>query len=72
MVVMKVLAFTSNRADYDLLSPLYQLLNEDSEVVFSLCVSGAHLSDDYGYSVQQIRADGLPVLIELETLLGRS
>jgi UDP-N-acetylglucosamine 2-epimerase (non-hydrolysing)/GDP/UDP-N,N'-diacetylbacillosamine 2-epimerase (hydrolysing) len=70
MVVMKVLAFTSNRADYDLLSPLYQLLNEDSEVVFSLCVSGAHLSDDYGYSVQQIRADGLPVLIELETLLG--
>ena len=67
---MRVLAFTSNRADYDLLSPLYRLLHEDENIDFRLCVSGAHLSTDYGQSVRQIRADDFTILIELETLLA--
>jgi UDP-hydrolysing UDP-N-acetyl-D-glucosamine 2-epimerase len=67
---MKVLAFTSIRSDYDLMSPLYRLLNEDLNIDFRLIVSGAHLSKDYGYSVIQIEEDGFNVLLRIETLLS--
>lgn len=65
----KILALSSIRSDYDLLSPLYKLLNEDKEIDFRILVSGAHLSHSFGYSVQEIYKDGLEVLAEIETLL---
>ena len=67
---MKVLAFTSIRSDYDLLTPLYKLLHKDSDIDFRLLVSGAHLSTDYGLSVEEIRQDGFNVLMEIETLIN--
>lgn len=66
---MKILAFTSIRSDYDLMSPLYSLLNSDPEINFKIIVSGAHLSPSHGYSVREVEADGLPVLSRIETLL---
>ncbi len=65
----KVLAFTSIRSDYDLLSELYHLLNQDPDIEFKLLVSGAHLSKTYGYSVEQIRADGFDILTCIESLI---
>ena len=67
---MKILAFSSIRSDYDLLSPLYKLLNNDPEIDFKILVSGAHLSHKYGYSVEEIRKDGFDILLEIETLLN--
>jgi len=67
---MKILAFTSIRSDYDLLSPLYSLLDEDKDVDFKIIVSGAHLSHSFGYSIEQIRKDGFDILLEIETLLN--
>lgn len=67
---MKVLAFTSIRSDYDLMTPLYKLLHDDDEVDFKLIVSGAHLSHYSGLSVEQIKRDGFDVLLEIETLLS--
>ncbi len=70
MVKMKkILGFTSIRSDYDLMSPLYRLLNSDPEIDFKLLVSGTHLSHSHGYSADEIDKDRLPVLIKLETLL---
>jgi len=66
---MKVLAFTSIRADYDLMSPLYFLLHQRLDIEFKLIVSGAHLSKEYGYSVQQVEEDGFDILARIETLL---
>lgn len=66
----KILAFSSIRSDYDLMTPLYRLLDEDKEIDFKIIVSGAHLSPSYGYSVEQIRKDGLDILLEIETLLS--
>jgi len=66
----KILAFSSIRSDYDLMSPLYKLLHEDDEIDFKIIVSGAHLSHSFGYSVEQIRKDGFEVLLEIETLLS--
>lgn len=66
---MKILATTSIRADYDLMSELYQLLHADGEVDFRVLVSGGHLAKRYGYSLQQIEQDGFPILAKIETLL---
>jgi len=66
----KILAFTSIRSDYDLMSPLYELLHKDNELDFKLIVSGAHLSHSFGYSVSQIKKDGFNILLEIETLLN--
>lgn len=66
----KILAFTSIRSDYDLMSPLYNLLEKDKDVDFKLIVSGAHLSHSFGYSVEQIRKDNFDILLEIETLLS--
>jgi GDP/UDP-N,N'-diacetylbacillosamine 2-epimerase (hydrolysing) len=66
---MKVLALTSIRAEYDLLSPLYKMLNNDDEIDFKILVSGAHLSPRYGLTKRHIEDDGLTILAELETLI---
>ena len=66
----KILAFTSIRSDYDLMSPLYRLLHEDDKIDFKIIVSGAHLSHSFGYSIEQIRKDGFDILLEIETLLS--
>lgn len=66
----KILAFTSIRSDYDLMSPLYRLLHEDKDIDFKIIVSGAHLSHSFGYSVEQIKKDGFDILLEIETLLN--
>ena len=66
---MKILGFTSIRSDYDLLYPLYELLNKDKEIDFKLIVSGAHLSKRFGYTKQYIEKDGFPILLEIENLI---
>jgi UDP-hydrolysing UDP-N-acetyl-D-glucosamine 2-epimerase len=65
----KILAITSIRSDYDLLSPLYKILHADKDIDFRLLVSGAHLSKDYGLTVNEIKNDGFDILLEIETLI---
>ena len=65
----KIVAFTAIRSEYDLLSELYKLLNEDSNIELKVIVSGAHLSKTYGYSVKDIESDGLEILARIETLI---
>jgi len=66
----KILAFSSIRSDYDLMSSLYRLLHKDENIDFKIIVSGAHLSHSFGYSVEQIRKDSFDILLEIETLLN--
>lgn len=66
---MKILAFSSIRSDYDIVSPLYKLLNSDSEIDFRILVSGSHLSNIHNKSINEIKKDGLNILAKIETLL---
>ena len=65
----KILAFTSIRSDYDLMTSLYRLLADSPETELKLLVSGAHLSPAYGRSIDLIRQDGFDILLSIETLL---
>lgn len=66
---MKILAITSNRADYDLMSKLYLKLNDDKAIELKLLVSGSHLSTRFGNTQEFIKNDKLDVLINIESLL---
>lgn len=65
----KILAITGIRSDYDLMSALYRRLQADPRADLRLLVGGAHLSRTYGHSIDQIRADGLQVLLAVESLI---
>ncbi len=65
----KILALTMIRSDYDLMSPLYGLLHDDPSIDLQLLVGGAHLSETFGYTVQQIEADKFNILARVESLL---
>lgn len=67
---LKILAFTSIRSEYDLMSALYKKLALDSEVDFQLVVSGTHLVPALGGSVSEIENDGFRVFYRIETLLA--
>src|SRR5690554_5565085 len=65
----KVLGITTIRSDYDLLSPLYKKMEEDSDIELKLLVAGGHLSSTYGESINLIKEDGFKILCEIETLI---
>ncbi len=68
--MQRVLALTSIRSDYDLMSRVYELLRDDAQVDLRLLVSGAHLAPAYGRTVADIHRDGFRVLAEVETLVA--
>jgi UDP-hydrolysing UDP-N-acetyl-D-glucosamine 2-epimerase len=65
----KMLGITGIRSDYDLMSGLYRRLAADPAVDFRLLVGGAHLSKTYGFSIDLIREDRIPILATIESLL---
>jgi UDP-hydrolysing UDP-N-acetyl-D-glucosamine 2-epimerase len=65
----KILAISGIRSDYDLMSVLYRRLVADPEIDFRLIAGGAHLSKTYGQSIELIRADGIPLLAAIESLI---
>jgi UDP-hydrolysing UDP-N-acetyl-D-glucosamine 2-epimerase len=65
----RLLGITGIRSDYDLVSGLYRRLAANKDLDFRLLVGGAHLSKTYGYSVDLIREDGVPILATVENLI---
>lgn len=66
---MKILAITSIRSEYDLMTPLFFKLNNDKDIEFKLLVGGAHNSPSFGYTRQDIKNDGFDILLEIESLI---
>lgn len=55
----KICVVTTSRADYGILSNLIRKIDEDDELELQLLVSGTHLSKKFGYTVEEILADGI-------------
>lgn len=65
----KIAVFTANRAEYGILKPLINLLKKDKNINFSLIVSGSHLTNTFGYTVQEIKKDGIKIDYQIENTL---
>ncbi len=57
----KVCIFTATRAEWGLLSGVAEQIRRSDALQLRLLVSGSHLSERFGRTVQEIEADGYPV-----------
>lgn len=64
----EIAVFTGSRAEYGIMRKICHLLFRDPNVKLQLIVAGAHLSPDFGMTVQEIEADELPIAAKVETL----
>ena len=53
--------FTGTRAEYGLLHPIIQRIQHDPDLTLHLLVSGAHLDEQFGKTLNEIEQDGIPV-----------
>lgn len=76
----KIAVVTATRAEYGLLAPVIKELRkyEDVNLRVELIVTGTHLSEKYGNTIQEIEADGVridhavPISINSESILNIS
>jgi GDP/UDP-N,N'-diacetylbacillosamine 2-epimerase (hydrolysing) len=74
----KIAIVTSTRAEYGVLSPLIELIAEDTDFSLDLIVTGGHLCESQGYTISEIQADGysishvIPSIEEDNSALGIS
>jgi UDP-hydrolysing UDP-N-acetyl-D-glucosamine 2-epimerase len=62
---VRTCVFTGTRAEYGLLTPLLKRLEADADTELTLLVSGSHLSERHGHTVDAIRADGFAIGAEV-------
>lgn len=66
----RVLGVTGIRSEYDIMSSVFRAIADHPDLDLQLVVTGAHLSEAYGNTIDEIRADGFIVVDEIENLLN--
>ena len=66
----KVCVITGTRADYGLLRPLIEKINDDDELQLQLIATGMHLSPEFGLTYKEIEDDGYKIDEKIEMLLS--
>jgi UDP-hydrolysing UDP-N-acetyl-D-glucosamine 2-epimerase len=69
-VSLRIGVVTGTRAEYGLLRPLLRGLVDDERFEVRLVVTGAHLSPEFGLTVDEIEDDGFVVAERVEMLLS--
>ena len=72
MTVKKVAVFTGTRAEYGLLYWLMKDIHASDHLELQLIVSGSHLSQLHGHTVDQIEADGFSIDYRVDLGLGEN
>lgn len=70
MKKIKVLGVTGIRSEYDIMSSVFRAINDHPKLSLELAVTGAHLSDSYGYTIDEIKNDGFVIADRIESLLN--
>jgi len=66
MTKRKIAVFTGNRAEYGLQYPILKAIDEHPDLEYQLLVSGAHLDDNFGRTLDEIRDDGFNIYAEVK------
>ncbi|MBI2058273.1 MAG: UDP-N-acetylglucosamine 2-epimerase (hydrolyzing) [Nitrospirae bacterium] len=61
---------TVGRSDYTIYRPLLHRIEGDPDLSLRLMVASAHLSPEFGLTVKEIEADGIPIAERIEMLLS--
>lgn len=66
----RICVVTGSRADFDLYQPLLVALDDAPEFAVEIAVTGMHFAPEFGSTIQQVEALGLPISGRVETLLA--
>lgn len=66
----RVLGVTGIRSEYDIMSSVFRAIANHPDLDLQLVVTGAHLSDAFGRTIDEIHADGFVVADKIESLLS--
>ena len=66
----KIAVFTGNRAEYGLQYPILKAIDEQPDLEYKLLVSGAHLDDNFGRTLDEINSDGFHIDAEIKIEMG--
>lgn len=66
---IKILGVTGIRSEYDILYPVIDCLRRSDKFDLKLAVSGAHLTEWHGHTVDRIKKDGFNIIDSIHTLL---
>ena len=64
----RLAVITGTRAEYGLLRPVILKLLKSNEIIPLVIATGAHLSPEYGSTVSEVEADGVPIAARLHIL----
>ena len=65
-----VLAVTGIRSEYDIMSSVFRSIQNHPKLELNIAVTGAHLSDAFGHTVDEIEKDGFKIVDRIESLLS--
>ncbi|MCK4829775.1 UDP-N-acetylglucosamine 2-epimerase (hydrolyzing), partial [bacterium] len=65
---LKIAVLTGTRAEYGILRPILRKVDAHPKLELILIVTGMHLSDEFGYTVDRIKKDGFKIDAEIATL----
>jgi len=66
----RILGVTGIRSEYDIMSSVFRAIMDHPDLDLQLAVTGAHLSDAYGYTVDEIQKDGFVIADFIESLIN--
>lgn len=66
----KVGIVTTTRAEYGLLKNIIRIVDEDDQLELILYVTGTHLREEYGHTIDEIKKDGFRIQEEINILSG--
>ena len=65
-----VLSVTGIRSEYDILSSVFKAIEGHKDLSLKVVVTGAHLSETFGYTIEEIQKDGFEIVDRVESLLS--
>lgn len=70
MLRRKIGVVTGTRAEYGILGPLLEKIRDSNSLELKLIVSGMHLLEKYGLTINEIRKDGFEIDAEVQMYIG--
>lgn len=65
-----ILGVTGIRSDYDIMSSVFRAIADHPALELQLIVTGAHLADAFGHTIDEISADGFVIAEQIQNLLN--
>src|SRR3990167_1697935 len=66
VAMRKVFLVTERRADYSRFKPILRLIDQDPLLDYDLVVTGLHLKEKHGFTIDEIKGDGFKVFSTFE------